>query len=567
MTNGVRRLGNFARDLIGESPARGGLALALAAMGAAAEGVGLMLLVPIIGLLTGSDGPTFPGGRALIESLPEGQTTRLVLLIAAVGALMLLRGVVTVARDVHFARLNSDFITRTRSEVLGRLVGNGWSHIAGLRHGRIAHLVSADFQACGMAGVSFINLCLSGIMLVTLMLVALILAPPVASAIAILVVLLAAILLPSLTRTHRAGGGLAEVSVRLTSDLGQLLAGLKQTLGNNLGRAFLNHIEALQRMQAHYMVGFARQQSRSRATIALVGGAVAAVALLTGWGVLGMSAPKLLAALVVLARVGGPSIQFQQSLQQLLHSLPTYEKIKALEAELGPVAPPAPTAVAFPQGPMVLTGVRYLHAGGGERGGLESLDLAFGEGDRVAIVGPSGAGKTTLADLLAGLIEPQHGAITIGGTTLTRANAVQWQSVIAYVPQDPFLLNDTIRANLTWGSRDTSEDALNVALNAAAATAFVEARELGLDTPVGERGILLSGGERQRIALARALLRRPRFVILDEATNALDPETERVVLANFAALPDRPTIVAISHRSAILDLFDRVYRIEQGRLV
>lgn len=568
------RLALFAQDLLRVDASHGVRPLLLALAGAAFEGIGLILLVPIIAVLTGSSaGQRSTSGRmtaSLIDYLPEGKTAQLAILIALFVVLILLRAIVGIARDVTFTRMNATFSEHTRGALLERLISAGWSRIVGLHHARVTHLLSADFQTCAVAGTSFINLCLSGILLMVLLAVALLVSPVLAITALLFLVLLAAILYPTLSAARRSGSTLAELGVMLTSDLGQLLAGLKPALGNNLGREVLAHIAQLQRAQAQELVRFAQQQSSARAAIALGGSAMGAAAVLIGGLAFGIEGPRLLAMLAILARIHAPALQFQQSLQMLLHTLPTYERIKALESDLGPAAgtPAAAVETRFPAGAVTLTGVTYLHEGAtGSGGGVRQLDLTITPGSRVAIIGASGAGKTTLADLLTGLIAPQGGTIHIAGTKLTPENAGAWQNTIAYVPQDSFLLNDTICNNLLWGNPATPPEALRAALEVVAAANFVDARPHGLDAQVGERGILLSGGERQRIALARALLRRPRLIILDEATNALDTETEQRVLAGLAALADRPTIVAISHRGAALDNFDLVYRMSGGRLL
>jgi len=141
-----------------------------------------------------------------------------------------------------------------------------------------------------------------------------------------------------------------------------------------------------------------------------------------------------------------------------------------------------------------------------------------------------------------------------------------WRERVSYVSQDPFLFHDTIRRNLAWARPQASEAEMWAALALAGADALVRRMEQGLDTVVGERGALVSGGERQRIALARAVLRRPRLLVLDEATSAIDVAGERGILARLRALKPRPTIVVIAHRAESLGGCDRVVRLQDGRV-
>jgi ATP-binding cassette, subfamily C, bacterial len=196
---------------------------------------------------------------------------------------------------------------------------------------------------------------------------------------------------------------------------------------------------------------------------------------------------------------------------------------------------------------------------------LNGVDFTVDAGTTVAIVGTSGAGKTTIADLMIGLLAPDSGRITIDGIVLGD-NAASWRETIAYVPQDTFLFHDTIRANLTWVRPDVSGDDINRALTLAMAD-FVHALPNGLDTVVGDRGVRLSGGERQRIALARALLRKPSLLILDEATSAIDRENEQRILDAIDRLHGSVTIVMITHRMAAVAGADAVHVLDAGRIV
>jgi ATP-binding cassette subfamily C protein len=198
---------------------------------------------------------------------------------------------------------------------------------------------------------------------------------------------------------------------------------------------------------------------------------------------------------------------------------------------------------------------------------LDGASLRIPAGEITALVGVSGSGKTTLADLLAGLAAPDAGEIRVDGVPLGELDLRAWRRSIGYVPQEMFLLHDTVAQNVSLGDPSVGAADVEAALRQAGAWEFVSALPQGVDTPVGERGSQLSGGQRQRVSVARALVHRPRLLILDEATAALDPETERALWATLAGLRGRTTILAISHQSMLRDVADRVYRIEDGRAV
>ena len=197
---------------------------------------------------------------------------------------------------------------------------------------------------------------------------------------------------------------------------------------------------------------------------------------------------------------------------------------------------------------------------------LDEVDLSIQTGQFVALIGPSGSGKTTIADLVVGLVRPTSGEILVDGVSLASIDAVSWRSRIGYVPQDLLLFHDTVEKNLTLGNENISSDQVERALRDAGAWKFVNCHPDGVQQIVGERGALLSGGQRQRIAIARALVEQPQLLILDEATTALDPETERDICRTLVKLKDHVTILAISHQAAIREVADIVYEVDSGRV-
>ncbi len=197
---------------------------------------------------------------------------------------------------------------------------------------------------------------------------------------------------------------------------------------------------------------------------------------------------------------------------------------------------------------------------------LWNASLTIPAGSFVAIIGPSGAGKTTIVDLITGLLCPQQGEIQVDDVALEKIDLKHWRRMIGYVPQETLLLHDTVLNNVTLGDPGMNEADAEAALRAAGAWDFVTQRHQGLRSSVGERGAALSGGQRQRIAIARALVHRPRLLILDEVTNALDRESEVAICRTLQQLRGGMTILAVSHQPALVEAADRVYRLEKGAL-
>jgi ABC-type multidrug transport system fused ATPase/permease subunit len=252
-------------------------------------------------------------------------------------------------------------------------------------------------------------------------------------------------------------------------------------------------------------------------------------------------------------------------LADLPRALAGYDRVTPVLAATGetPYGPdPAPRADGGAR--LALTAVDHAFDGA-TRTTLHGVTFDVAAGSTLAVVGPTGSGKSTLAGLLVRLVDPADGAVLLDGVDLRRLREGAVSGSAAFVPQGTFLFDDTVRGNVTLGGPYDDEQ-VRAALRTAAADDFVARLPAGLDTRVGERGASLSGGQRQRLALARAVIRRPRLLVLDDATSAVDPAAEARILDALRAAEPPATVVVVAYRQATIALADEVVWLENGRV-
>jgi ABC-type multidrug transport system fused ATPase/permease subunit len=198
---------------------------------------------------------------------------------------------------------------------------------------------------------------------------------------------------------------------------------------------------------------------------------------------------------------------------------------------------------------------------------LHHINLTIPRGESTAIVGPSGAGKTTVMDLIMRLLVPQSGDILVDGTSLRHIRLSDWRCQIGYVPQDASFFHATVAENIAWGFADASRGDVIDAAKLADSDEFIRGFPEGYDTIIGDRGMRMSGGQRQRLALARALVRKPSILVLDEATSALDAESEEKIQGAVDRLSGSVTVLIVTHRLAAVRGCSLIHVLDNGRLV
>lgn len=281
----------------------------------------------------------------------------------------------------------------------------------------------------------------------------------------------------------------------------------------------------------------------------------------------GVTLGTLLAFVGYMALFYGPLQWFSAMLNRATTALAAGERIFAVldQPEEGHLSTAPASPMPRAKGAIRFEGVRFSYERGREV--LKGIDFEVNAGEMVGLVGRSGSGKSTIINLIARFHDPDSGTIRVDGVDLREVDLASWRSQVGMVMQNPFLFNASILENIRYGAPDASFERVVAAARAANAHAFISAKEDGYDTIVGDGGSLLSGGELQRIAIARAILHDPAVLILDEATSAVDSETEKKIQEALARLVRGRTTIAIAHRLATLRNADRLLVIDEGKIV
>jgi ATP-binding cassette subfamily C protein len=530
------------------------------------SGASMLMVVPLLHFTGWLPGGTQTGlVGMLLARLPSGGgplplfvTMALYVLLIAISS-----GLSWWRQDV-MVRFDLDYQLRLRSGLTAAVVRCEWTHLATRRLQRVQHMVNAGLDRVASLTRFAIQMSVNIIVIAVFFILSLFVSAPLTLAATGIALVL--FVIHARSKAFFLGKREMESGQILYEELSSFLEGVKPAKAGNLTERFVTRYESLLREEQGYVRRYARGEASSRFSFNITVAIVIAAVFLVSINWMGASAASLLVLLLLLSRLMPHVVGLLEALRQVLNTMPAYEEMRAMVADLDAHRePPAGSGRLRSEKVIRLDGVCFTYPAGG-RAGLHDVSCDIPARGVTVVIGPSGAGKTTLADVLLGLIVPQSGSVLVDGIPLTPENASGWRAVSAYVPQDPFLFHDSIRANLAWAVPEATEKQMWDALEDASAAAFVRALPNQLDTPVGDRGNRLSGGERQRLALARALLRQPELLVLDEATSALDAHNEEMVHASLRRLRGRVTIVFISHRAAALELADSVLRLHDGGL-
>lgn len=520
------------------------------------EGIGLLLLVPIAHIVA-------EGSGAMPRWLDWRADAAFPTLLGAVVALVSLRAFIVFASNESRRNLGLDLSRAFRSMAHGALVGAEWRWLARQNSADHAALIIGESDRAASLASDALQFATAMATLAVLVVAAMLISPALTLALACLAAPVAVLM--AVLRARRAREGEAfwdaysQLQRLLSDGLEHLraarIAGAEAILAQEFAEAS-GRLAELERV--YFRIGHRTQMLFQIVAVVLLASGLYLA--LESWNVpLALLLPFLVIAIRVVPLVG----TMHQSLRSWRYNLPALDRllVHAREArEHKDDAPAGEGRVPFVRA-IELRGVT-LHYVGREQPVLHQFDLMIEAGSIIGITGHSGAGKSSLADLLSGLLVPDLGTVTIDGAPLSGAVRGRWRRQVGYVEQSPFFLDATIAENLAWGRSDVPLSDLHRALRLAAAD-FVFDIPSGLATAMGEGGRQFSGGELQRIALARALIAGPDLLILDEVTAALDAASSNAILDSIEALRGGCTVLLLSHDREVLARADRVVSLEK----
>lgn len=530
------------------------------------EMLGMGAIVPLVSQANAGDGGANSTVTILLKRIFEtvGIEYSFTTLLLFLGSALILKSITAFLAMRYVAISGADVTTKLRMRLLSATTNARWSYFVNHRPGEVSAMVATQANAAGEAFLSVAFLVTNSISGIGLLAAAAVISFKLVIVSIISIVALAYPLNFVLKLAGESGKQQFKISTELTSGVQDVMSNMKplksmarqQHFVEKFSTNILNLRQALIRVMVSQH-GVFHGQDIMGAIMLLVGIYVSIVVLRTPLS-------EMLAVGIIFYQIVDLVKRMQLNLQNSTVAMQSYygvmDTVVRAEAEAeideGTIEPSLERAIRFED-------VSFAY---GKKMVLNHVNLECAANQITVFIGPSGAGKTTMVDLIIGFYLPQKGRLTIDGIDMKDVKLSAWRSKIGYVPQELTMLRGTIADNIRLGETAVSDEAIIEALRLAHALSFVEALPDGINSDIGTMGAKLSGGQRQRLSLARALVLKPKLLLLDEVTSALDDASEAEICENIKLLAGQFTIVAITHKSAWKLIADRIYNVSSGKV-
>ena len=525
------------------------------------SGVGIVMLIPLLNMLEIGDNRLPDWFMTLGYPLQVG--------LLLVGYVLLVTVKTLLSRSLSI-RENA-FIEETgmalREKLYTALSGASWESLTARKDADVINLFTSQ---CGQVsyGIAEVIHFLASIVSAAVQLeIALMMSLPVTALVCVMGACMLAIFMPLRKKSREYGDEMIRLSREFYSELQNQLASVKEVRAYGVEREHAALFESISTAFKTARMKYVRQSSVPGVVYSLAAAVMIALVYLVCTLSLKVETDRLVVLVYVFARLWPVFSGFQGRIQSINSCVPAYEKLIEAMREMQPETDVAETDEDFSRWREIrFDNVHFAYRNSDEEA-LRGVSFSLERGEKLALLGRNGAGKTTAVNLLLGFLLPRSGAILVDGKPLEAACIRAWRTQVGYVPQDPLILNASVRENLTRFHPNATEDELIAALRKAMAWGFISRLPDGLDTVLGDRGVRLSGGERQRIVLARVLLGRPSLIVLDEATSALDYESETAFHDAIASFGKDAAVVLIAHHGATIAMADSAVVLEKGSVV
>ncbi len=562
----------LVRTIAQIAPGRFALTIALIAMFSLTEGAGVAMLFPTLqlaGYNLESQGKVGHYAHVVGNAFTAaGLNPTLPLMLSLYILVIAARSLIDRYRNVCDAQVHRRVEDVMRRRLYRAISEANWQFITRSRLSDFNHALTAEMDRITTAASFLTALAANLVMGVLYVGVALALSAPMT----LTIILLGALMTLALSRRTR---GLEELGAALSRQTSLIYAaasdhlqGLKTAKTYDAVTRDFELFSNVSRRIADTYIKVEREQATMSSWFELGSAMALGVVLLAALKLFAAPPAMILILILLFARLMPRFQSSHQYYRTIINALPSFANVCAMErrCRAAAEAPGSPGHKLSLTNQIRLNRVSFTY-GAGVRPALSAVDLTIPAGRITAAVGPSGAGKSTIADIVMGLLEPTEGEVMVDDARLNSTARRGWRTQLGYVGPETALFNLSIRENLLWARPDATESELKEALKASSADDFTRALPDGLDTIVGDRGALFSQGECQRLAIARALLRRPALLVLDEATNNLDYHNEKRVLGAIAKLRPETTVLVITHRLSTIRWADLIYVVEDGRIV
>lgn len=544
-------------------PKRSAFVLVALLLAGAAEALSLTALLPLLSIAVG-DSIDSKMGRMVVDVLHQAglSPTLEVILLVIVGG-MFLKGAILLLTNQQVGHTVAHVATALRLDLIKALLASRWQYYLRQPAGALANSVATEAYRAAMGFEHSVNVLALAIEALVYSIVALFISWEATLA----SLLIGTVLFVALNRLVRAAKRAGNKQTHLLRHLLTYLSDVLSSVKSLKAMARDNVADAILHEQTRMLEKATRKEVTNRAALQALQepilAALTASGLYLALVVWKLSLPEVMVMVFLLTRILGLLNKTQRRYQQLVAQESAYWALRnaADEARMEAERSTGTLMPTLEQG----VNLHHIAFSYGRKAIFTDLNIEVPVHSFTALMGSSGAGKSTMLDLLCGLAEPESGEILIDGVSLHNIDLRRWRHMIGYVSQDTVLLHDTILNNILVGEPSITPEDAERALKQAGAWDFVNSFPDGVHTVVGERGGMLSGGQRQRIAIARALAHQPKLLLLDEPTSALDPESERMICATLQNLAKEFTIIAVSHQPAVINAASRVFIVSGGK--